>query len=343
MPTILITEPVPPPLFNAIRAALPSEIALNAVESLSLDDFAPRAAAADILLVGHRRIDAPLLDLAPRVRFIQRLGSGYDNIDVAAVAARGIPAAYTPGANAIAVAEHTVALMLALIKRLVPAVEATRANRWAFAELTANGLGDIADSTVGLVGLGQIGRAVADRLAPFGPRLLYTKRQPLDPDAEARVGVRYAALDDLLATSTIVSLHVPATTENRRFIGERELKLIRQGALLINTARGDLVDEAALRRAIECGHLAGAGLDVLRREANGGNPFAHLPQVLVTPHVGGVSRGARKRILQMAVENIGRVLAGQSPLYLVPGPGEEGGHAATIDRATQQQANTDRP
>ncbi len=300
------------------------------VASLDIADFAQRAAAADMLLVGHRRIDAALLDLAPRVRFIQRLGAGYDNIDVAAVAARGIPAAYTPGANAAAVAEQTIALMLALLKRLVPAVEATRANRWAFGDLTAAGLGDLADATVGLVGLGQIGRAVAERLIPFGPQLLYTQRRRLDADTEARLGVRYTALDDLLAAATIVSLHASATTETRGLIGARELDLMRPGALLINTARGELVDEAALRRAIARGHLGGAGLDVLQREADGGNPFADLPQVLVTPHVGGVSRSAGARIWEMALVNIGRVLSGQTPQSLVPGLDEESSPTAAL-------------
>jgi len=300
------------------------------VASLDIADFAQRAAAADMLLVGHRRIDAALLDLAPRVRFIQRLGAGYDNIDVAAVAARGIPAAYTPGANAAAVAEQTIALMLALLKRLVPAVEATRANRWAFGDLTAAGLGDLADATVGLVGLGQIGRAVAERLIPFGPQLLYTQRRRLGADTEARLGVRYTALDDLLAAATIVSLHASATTETRGLIGARELDLMRPGALLINTARGELVDEAALRRAIARGHLGGAGLDVLQREADGGNPFADLPQVLVTPHVGGVSRSAGARIWEMALVNIGRVLSGQTPQSLVPGLDEESSPTAAL-------------
>ena len=182
MPTILIIEPFPPALVESIRAALPPGLTLDVVASLDLADFARRAAAAEILLVGHRRIDTALLALAPRVRFIQRLGAGYDNIDVVAVAARGIPVAYTPSANAAAVAEQTIALMLALLKRLVPAVEATRANRWTFGDLTTAGLADLADATVGLVGLGQIGRAVAARLAPFGPRLLYTQRRRLDAD-----------------------------------------------------------------------------------------------------------------------------------------------------------------
>ena len=319
MSTLLITEPLPPALAASIRAALPPGLTLDVVASLDIDEFAQRAAAADILLVGHRRVDAALLDLAPRVRFIQRLGAGYDNIDVAAVAARGIPAAYAPGANAAAVAEHTIALMLALLKRLVPAVEATRVNRWAFGELTDAGLGDLADATVGLVGLGRIGRAVAERLAPFGPPLLYTQRHRLDADAEARLGVRYTAFDDLLTTATIVSLHASVTAETRGLIGARELDLMPAGALLINTARGELVDEAALRSAVERGHLGGVGLDVLQRETDGGNPFADLPQALVTPHVGGVSRSAGARILQMALLNIGRVLNGQAPHDLLPG------------------------
>ncbi len=272
------------------------------------------------MLVIQRKVDARLLSFVPRVRFIQRIGVGYDNLDLDALQAAGVVAAYTPGANVEAVAEHTILLMLALLKRFVAAESAVRQGGWPTIELYQAGLGDLANATVGLVGFGNIGRAVARRLAPFGSRLLYTTRHAVDPAIEQQFGVRYASLDDLLASSTIVSLHLPLTPASGGLIGEAELAKMAAGALLVNTSRGEVLDEVALRRALESGKLAGAALDVLCNESSGGNPFADLPQVIVTPHLAGVSHAGIERALQMAVANIARFLRGESPLDLVTMP-----------------------
>jgi phosphoglycerate dehydrogenase-like enzyme len=138
-------------------------------------------------------------------------------------------------------------------------------------ELLQAGLGDLSTSTIGLVGMGSIGRSVAERLLPFGSRLLYTARHSVDQTIEQQLALRYTSLDDLLASSTIVSLHVPLTDDTQALIGEAELAKMRAGALLVNTSRGEVLDEAALRRALVSGHLGGAGLDVLRDERPGGS------------------------------------------------------------------------
>ena len=296
----------------------PAGANLDIVSSLSEDDLAQHAAETEILLVIQRKVDAHLLSIVPRVRFVQRVGVGYDNLDLEALQAAGIVAAYTPGANAFAVAEHTILLMLALLKRFPAAESATRQGGWPTMELFQAGLGDLANTTVGLVGFGSIGRAAAQRLAPFGPHLLYTARHAVDPATEQQFGVRYASLDDLLASSMIVSLHVPLTGATRRLIGETELAKMPAGAFLVNTSRGEVIDEVALRRAIESGKFGGAALDVLYNEGPGGNPFADLPQVIVTPHIAGGSRAAVERALQMALANIARYLRGEPPLDLVP-------------------------
>jgi D-3-phosphoglycerate dehydrogenase len=170
-----------------------------------------------------------------------------------------------------------------------------------------------------LVGLGAIGRAVAERLRPFGPSVRYTTRRQLDAGTEERLGVTYASLPELLASSTIVSLHLPLSEETRHLIGAAELAQMQPGSLLINTSRGGLVDEAALRDALKRGHLGGAGLDVLQQERAGGNPFTDLPNVIVTSHISGSSRPSGERIVRMAAANIARVLAGEPPQHLVPG------------------------
>ena len=320
MPKVLMIDPMPAPLVERLRPLFPAAVEFAVVPTYSENDLAQSGADADILVVIHRKVDAHLLSLAPHVRFLQRVGAGYDNLDLGALQAAGIVAAYTPGANSVAVAEHTVLLMLALLKRFVPAESAVRQGGWPTAELLQAGLGDLSTATIGLVGLGNIGSSVAERLLSFGSHLLYTARHPVDPAVEQRLALRYTSLDDLLATSTIVSLHVPLTESTQGLIGDAALAKMRDGALLINTARGELVDEAALRRALVSGKLGGAGLDVLRDERPGGDPFVDLPNVIVTPHMAGSSRAALERMLQMAMSNIGRFLSGQDPLDLVPRP-----------------------
>lgn len=316
---VLSIEVVPPALVEMIRREMPSGVEFDTVPDRSEEELARRAGDADVLFAATRRIDAATLRLAPRVRFIQKAGIGYDNIDVEAVNAAGILAAYTPKAPTIPTAEHTIALMLALSKRIAMADRATRTGSWNQAELMQAGIGDMQGSTIGLIGLGSIGAAVAERLAAFGPRLLYTKRQRVAPDLEGKLSVQYVGLDELLAESDIVSLHVPLTEITRGLIGEAELGRMRPGALLINTSRGEVVDELALRRAIESGRLGGAALDVLVNERDDGNPFADLPQVIVTPHAGGASRAGTRRMIEESVANIQRYFAGDTPFDLIPG------------------------
>ncbi len=231
MPRILLIDPIPPSLVERMRPMFPAGTDLDLVRTLSEEDLARHAAETEILLVIQRKVDARLLSIVPRVRFVQRVGVGYDNLDLEALQAAGVVAAYTPGANAVAVAEHTILLMLALLKRLTAAESATRQGGWPTMELFQAGLGDLAGTTVGLVGFGNTARAVAQRLVPFGSRLQYTSHHAMDPATEQQFGVRYASLEDLLASSTIVSLHVPLTGATRRLIGEAELAKMPAGAL----------------------------------------------------------------------------------------------------------------
>ncbi len=320
MPSVLLIDPIPAPFVERLGPLFPPGAPLDIVSSYSEEDLARHATETEILLVIQRKVDAHLLPFLPRVRFIQRVGVGYDNLDLSALQAAGVVAAYTPGANAVAVAEHTILLILALLKRFVAAESATRQGGWPTMELFQAGLGDLATATVGLVGFGHIGRAVAERLAPFGSRLLYTARHAVDPAIEQQFGVRYATLDDLLASSTIVSLHLPLTGASRGLISETELAKMRAGAFLVNTSRGEILDEMALHRALVSGKLGGAALDVLSNESPGGNPFADLPQVIVTPHIAGGTRAAIERALQMAIANVARFQRGETPLDLVPMP-----------------------
>lgn len=318
MPSVLLIDPIPLPVVERLSSRFPAGVVFAVVPGDGEEELAQLAAEADILLVIHRKVDARLLSFAPRARLVQRVGVGYDNLDLGALRAAGVMAAYTPGANAAAVAEQTILFMLALLKRLIPAESGVRQGGWPTMELFAAGLGDLASATVGLVGFGNSGRAVAERLKPFGSRLLYTTRQRIDTALEQQYGARFVSLDDLLTSSTIVSLHLPLTEATRGLIGADELAKMQPGAFLINTSRGELLDEAALRLALEQGKLGGAALDVLSNERPGGNPFADMPQVIVTPHVAGGSRVGVERAMQMALANIARFLRGEPLLDLIP-------------------------
>ncbi len=332
MVKVLLVDPALADLAGRFAERLPPGVEVAAVTSFDVEEFARVAADAVVLVNARRPIDAATLASAPNARFLQAIGVGIDTIDQAAASAAGVRVAYNPGVNRTGAAEHAVMLMLALVKRLPLTEPATRAGWFAPAEIIRRGIDDLADATVGIVGMGQIGQSVAERLVPFGSRLLFQSRRPM-PEIEARFGAERLPLDELLAVSTIVTLHVPLTPETHHLIGRAELARMPIGAYLVNCGRGGLVDEVALRDAIRTGHLAGAGLDVLERETDGTNPFADVPEVIVTPHLGGGSRNSMAGVVERCTANITRFLAGEplrDEVRLATGPGPAAGEAPEV-------------
>lgn len=316
MARVLITEPALAGLVEPLRAALPG-VDVAVVTGFDDAELGRIGADADVLVNARRRIDASTLAIAPRVRLVQLIGVGYDSVDRAAMASAGVAVAYNPGVNREGVAEHTVMLMLALIKRLPLSERSTRSGRFVPGDVILTGIDDLAGATVGLIGMGDIGRLVAACLVPFGPRIVYHTRRPV-PEVAAATGATWVTLPELLAEADIVSLHAPRTTETYHLIGAEELAAMKGGAYLVNTGRGGLVDEDALRGAIVSGHLAGAALDVLENETDARNPFADLPDVIVTPHLGGGSRRSLNGVVERSAANIRRFLAGEPLVDLVP-------------------------
>jgi phosphoglycerate dehydrogenase-like enzyme len=198
-----------------------------------------------------------------------------------------------------------------LIKRQSASERLTRAGRFAPGEIIALGVDDLADATVGIIGMGHIGHAVVERLAPFGSRLVYHARRPV-ATVEERFGAMRLPLDELLTTSNIVTLHIPLTPETYHLIGTAQLASMPAGSWLVNAGRGGLVNESALRDAVTSGHLAGAALDVLEHETDGTNPFADVPEVIVTPHLGGGSRNSMNGTVERCTANIRRFLDGEA-------------------------------
>jgi phosphoglycerate dehydrogenase-like enzyme len=259
-----------------------------------------------------KRCTAEMIAAAPRLRLIQKIGVGVNTIDLDAAKARGIAVCNLPGTNARAVAELTLALMLAVLRRLPRFDAAMRRGEWSDPALQ-DGIGELGGRTVGLVGYGAIARLLAPVLAALGCRLIYTSRTP-HPDA---VG-EWRSLDALLSESDVVSLHLPLTAETETLIDARAFARMRRGAILINTARGGLVDQSALTQALKDGKLAGAGLDVFVHEPHDATePLFHLPNVVLTPHIGWLTTGTFDRSFALAAENCRRIAAGEALLHRV--------------------------
>lgn len=281
-------------------------------------ELAARAGGADALLtMVTDRIDAPLLAAAPRVRIVSQLAVGVDNIDLAECSKRGIAVGHTPVVLTETTADLGFALLLATARRISEADRYVRDGKW----LTWGPeilLGrDIHGATLGIIGFGAIGRAMARRGAGFGMRILYCTRDASRHLDDAReFGARAVALDELLRTADFISIHLPLTEETRLMIGAREIAAMKPGAVLINTARGPIVDQRALREALASGHLAGAGLDVTESEPiDPSDPLLRVPSVVITPHIGSASHATRSKMAEIAVDNILDVFDGRPPRF----------------------------
>jgi phosphoglycerate dehydrogenase-like enzyme len=246
---------------------------------------------------------------APHLKLVQLMSAGYEHIDLDLAARYGVPVAHFGGSNASVVAEHCVMLILALYRRLLALDGAVRDGRWRAGDPP---LRELRGKRVGLIGLGYIGRELALRLRAFDCELVYVARHPV-PEAPAR----RLELDELLRTSDVVSLHVPITRDTRGLIGARELCLMKPEALLINTSRGGVVDEAALLEALSAGRLAGAALDVFEHEPpDVASPLLGLSNVICTPHIAGSSVEVWPRVVDTCFANIQRVARGEAPQHL---------------------------
>ncbi len=271
-----------------------------------------RAPSREALLSGCRdaegllclltdRIDADLIASSPRLRAISSVSVGLDHVDLEAATARGIPVGHTPGVLTETTSELALGLLLAVARRIVEADRHLRAGRWTEAWDPSELLGrDLHGATLGVIGLGAIGRAVAKRARALGMQVLGWSRS-----GRAAAGVEIVELEALLERSDFVSVHVARTPETRGLLGHEALARMRPGAILVNTARGGIVDEAALAAALRSGRLAGAALDVFDREPlPPGSPLLDAPNAILTPHIGSATVATRVRMAELAVENL---------------------------------------
>ncbi len=321
-PRLFITRTLPGDAIDRLRRVYDVEV---------WEDYAPppysvlesKARDADALgTLLTDRIDCRLIESSPRLRIVAQYAVGYDNIDVECATRHGVYVTNTPGVLADATADLTWALILAVMRRIVEADREVRSGAW-----HAKGVGwhptymlgmEVTGKTLGIIGLGRIGREVARRARGFKMRILYHNRRRLPREVEEELGVEYRSLEDLLRESDIVSIHVPLTSETRGMIGERELRMMKPTAILVNTARGAVVDEEALARALREGWIAGAGLDVFTQEPlPPDHPLARAPNTVLAPHIGSATIETRTRMADMVAENLLAFARGEVPPNLV--------------------------
>jgi len=283
-------------------------------------DLAALLRDAEALIVrSGTKVAAELLEGAQRLKVIGRAGAGVDNIDLEAATRRGILVMNTPGGNTISACELTLAMILALARRLPQANARVKAGQWPRKEFLGT---ELHGKRLGIIGLGRIGSEVARRAQAFGMEVV--AHDPFVAEERARrLQVRLAPLDELLATSDVISLHIPRTSATERLIGPEAFAKMKDGALLVNCARGGVVDEAALAEALRSGKVAGAALDVFEHEPPTGSPLLEFDQVIATPHVGATTREAQANVARQIAEQVVEVLAGGPPRNAVNAPAVE--------------------
>jgi D-3-phosphoglycerate dehydrogenase len=301
-----------PRLLTELQRQVGEVIVNQTGRPLTSTEVAGLLPGCDGYIAGLDVIDRTALQAADRLRVIARYGVGLDNVDLKAAGEKKIVVTYTPGANSVSVAELTLGLMLALARRIPQSVQTTRSGEW----LRLGGV-SLEGKTIGLLGLGAIGKQVARRLVGFDCRILAF--DPIQDTAFAHAHrVELVPLDELLSQADFISLHLPLLTETRALVNAAFLAQMKPGAFLINTARGELIDEPALVEALRSGHLGGAALDVFAQEPPGkDNPLLSLPDVIVTPHSGSHTDGATNAMGWMALHDCLAVLRGEAPRYPV--------------------------
>lgn len=316
-PRVFLSRELPPAVMTELRdrcdlTANPESRVLSKAELI-----AAATGMDGLLCLLTDTIDADVLDIQPRLKVVSNYAVGFNNVDVPAATERGIPVTNTPGVLTDTTADFAFALLMAVARRVVEGDRFTRAGSYKeWAPLLMLGA-DVHGKTLGLVGAGRIGLAMARRARGFAMRVVYHDVHPAPPDQAAELGLERLSLEDLLAEADFVSVHAPYMPETHHLIGAPQLALMRSTAFLINTARGPLVDEAALVEALRAGRIAGAGLDVYEHEPALTAGLRELDNVVLAPHAASASLETRTKMGLLAVENLMAVLEGKRAPFTV--------------------------
>jgi phosphoglycerate dehydrogenase-like enzyme len=315
---ILFAPSQPDVILTLARSMTPAGFEL-VVADPGTPAFIQAAGDAEYYLGLARRMGGEFFRSAPNLKLVQLLSAGYDHVDIEAARKARVPVCNNGGANALAVAEHTIMLILAVLKRVVQFHNSVVAGTWRVGNPADVRVYEMGNRTLGIIGLGNIGKKVARRARAFDTKVQYYDIRRLSEHEEDALGVRFVLLDELLRTSDIVSLHVPLDDSTRNLIGARELGLMKREAIIVNTCRGPVIDEGALFDALAANRIAGAGLDVMVDEPpRADHPFFTLPNVTLTPHSAGPTWENWTARFRNGFDNIQRVAGGRPPLWVVP-------------------------
>ncbi|MGH3960656.1 phosphoglycerate dehydrogenase [Mycobacterium sp.] len=304
LPVVLIADK----LAESTIAALGNDVEVRRVDGPDREKLLAAVREADALLVrSATTVDAEVLAAAPKLKIVARAGIGLDNVDVDAATERGVMVVNAPTSNIHSAAEHALALLLAAARQIAPADASLRAHEWKRSSFSGT---EVFGKTAGVVGLGRIGQLVAQRLTAFGAHVVAYDPY-VSPARAAQLGIELLALDELLARADFISVHLPKTTETAGLIDKEALAKTKPGVIIVNAARGGLVDEAALAEAITSGHVRAAGVDVFASEPCTDSPLFDLPQVVVTPHLGASTAEAQDRAGTDVAESVKLALAGE--------------------------------
>lgn len=311
-PKIVCLDVLEGPVIEVARALATPDFDIRFAVTGDAAELIDLVSVADFILIGPTDLSADLLQRCGKVQLIQKYGVGLDRVDMEAARRLKIPLAIAAGSNAAPVSELVLALIFAVNRRMIYGDRGTREGLWPRRHMRPTCL-QLDGKTVGLLGFGAIGRATARRMAGFDVEVLYHSRSRAAPEVEQALRARYVSFDELLAQSDILSIHVPLTPETHHLIDAQALRSLKPGAIIVNTARGAVIDEAAMVAALASGQLRGAGLDVFETEpANADNPLFKLDNVVVMPHAGGGVFDNVPRVMGHSFNNMRKVLAGEA-------------------------------
>ncbi|MDF1541218.1 MAG: D-glycerate dehydrogenase [Candidatus Thorarchaeota archaeon] len=318
---IFVTRQLPGSILEKLKEQYEVDIWTHETPPTNADIIKRAKNCSGIITLLSDQIDRPLMEALPELKAIAQYAVGYDNIDIAAATERGILVTNTPGVLTETTADLAWALIMATARRISEADKYVKSGKWQVAWGPEMLLGvDVFGATLGIIGMGRIGYAVAQRSVGFNMRILYYSRTETESTraAEETLQAQRVTLKELLGEADIVSLHVPLSSETRGMISKKEIAIMKRGSIIVNTSRGPIVDEAALYAAVKSGHLRAVGLDVFHDEPTPiTNPLLQLDTVVSLPHIGSASIATRTKMAEMCVDNIAQALSGHIPKNII--------------------------
>ena len=309
---IALLDVLPEKMFKLIESQAPPNCEIIPMTNRSESEMLTIARDADFILAISLPITRQIIEGAPKLRLIQKWGAGYERIDIQSAFDRGIPVAVTRSSNSATVAEYTILLILAVLKKLLIADRSVRDGKWIKMELRTQTF-DLKGKVVGLVGLGNIGRALVKCLHGFGVELIYHDIYRVNPSDEKALGVRFVEFSELLETADVISIHVPLTAQTKGLFSKNEFDKMKDTSVIVNMSRGPIIDESELYQALTHNKIAGAALDVFAKEPpDPDNPLFKLDNVVLSPHMGGATYDSLLAVAKHALQNIDDFANGKS-------------------------------